>query len=102
MSARAWPEDICARLQREFGDGAGDVQAELETLFSDPVVGWRTVRAVIHLAKGDRGELSAMIDAGTSDYRDVLFWAEHEDRDGLEPRRVRDMNEPFAEQEMHG
>ncbi|MGH0030659.1 MAG: hypothetical protein ACQGVC_12770 [Myxococcota bacterium] len=86
------PEDARARVSAEFaGETYYEALRQLEVLDFPP----RVLRSVIHLARGDLEELRLYARAAERDPRQVVFWAEYEDHDAPEPRRVRSMDEPF-------
>ena len=89
--------DIRKRVARDFGAGAPEVLGELEQLSaafreagsSAPAA--RVIRCVVHLAKGNREDLRHYLQAARADWRDVIYWAEH-DEDG---RRANDFGVAF-------
>jgi hypothetical protein len=89
------PEDITARVQRDFPQESGTVLARLlklrrenETFSSD-----RLLRCVVYSAHGDASRIEPLIELGLRDYRDLIVSAECNE----EWKHVRDMNQPFTE-----
>ena len=83
-------EDLKARLDADFGDGAASV-ANLLSTYAGPEP-TRVLRCVVVLAERDAERIRHFVEAAKEDYRDVIYWAEY-DQDG---RRVRDFTRPFA------
>jgi len=52
----------------------------------------RILRCVVFLARGDLERLAHFANQARADYRDVIYWAEYDERD----RHLRDFNSPFA------
>jgi len=51
----------------------------------------RLVRCIVFVANGDLNRLEQAIDLAKKDYRDLIVWAEYDDKD----ERVRDLTNPF-------
>ena len=87
------PDDVRARLLREYpGETHFEAIRLIETLDFDPSV----LRAIVFLARGDFEELERFARIAEIDFRDVLLWAEFEDLDAEQPRRVRSMEDPLV------
>jgi hypothetical protein len=52
----------------------------------------RVIRCVIHLSGGDPLRISYFIGVAAQDYRDVIYWAEYDEKD----QKVRDFGTPFV------
>lgn len=90
----AIPQDVRARVSAEFaGETYYEALRQLEALDFGP----RLLRSVVFLARGDLEALARFARAAERDEREVVFWAEYEDHDAPEPRRVRSMSEPLAD-----
>jgi hypothetical protein len=86
------PEDVRARLLREYpGETSFEATRLVEALNATP----RVLRSVVFLAAGDYEQLERFARRAELDWRDVVFWAEYEDHDAEQPRRVRSMEEPL-------
>ena len=90
MSGVVLPTDILQRVRSDFGESqASGVIRSLEA-YAGPEPD-RVRRCVLHLAAGASDKVAYFLDAATTDYRDVILWAEY-DRDD---RRVRDLSRTF-------
>jgi hypothetical protein len=87
------PDDVRARLRREY---PGETHFEATRLVEALAVSPRVLRSVVFLAAGDYEQLERFARRAELDWRDVVFWAEYEDHDAEEPRRVRSMDEPLS------
>lgn len=89
---RPWPPaDVVARIALDFpAEPAATVLSLLESY--QGAERSRVARSVLHLAGGDADRLLELIENATTDYRDVIYWAEY-DEAGL---RVRDLGRPFG------
>ena len=87
------PPDIESRLAVDYPDATAEARAILARIPADHP---RVIRCVLHLAEGRLDELAHQVQNAIEDYRDVIFWAEYEDRQARHPRRVRDFNRPFG------
>ena len=91
--------DIEHRILRDFGRGRlTDIQEKFEILrrrFSDiykDKPSPRIIRCIIHLASGNEAVLDQMIDAALQDWRDVIYWAEYNERN----KRIFNGNKRFS------
>jgi len=41
----------------------------------------RIIRCILHLAAGNEEEVTRLIEAAITDWRDVILWAEHDEND---------------------
>ena len=90
--AAKFPDDIVARIEREFGAGArAGIELVLQPMLESGDA-WRVVRCVLVLAAGDIARLRHYVEQATRDYRDVIYWAEY-DASG----RIADYTQPFGE-----
>jgi hypothetical protein len=88
----AIPEDARQRLDAEFaGETYYEAVRQIEVLALPP----RVQRSLIHLAGGDLDALRRNARVAEQDPERVNFWAENDDHDASEPRKVRSMEEPF-------
>ena len=53
----------------------------------------RVIRCIIHLSGGDPQRISYFVGVAALDYRDVILWAEYDEKD----RQVRDFSKPFVQ-----
>jgi hypothetical protein len=90
----AVPDDVRARLDAEY---PGETYYEALRLAEGMELEPRVLRSVVFLAEGDLDALRRFARRAEEDWRDVVFWAEYEDHDAPNPRRVRSMAEPFAD-----
>jgi hypothetical protein len=88
--------DILAQVQKDFGAEAGKALALLARALPEAQ---RVLRCIVFLAKGNLEELSSLMTAAATDYRDVIFWAEYVDHEAPHPRQVRDFNRSFLNAE---
>ena len=51
----------------------------------------RLLRCIVFVAKGDLNRLEKAIDLAKEDYRDLIVWAEYDEKS----KRVRDLTNPF-------
>jgi uncharacterized protein YbaA (DUF1428 family) len=51
----------------------------------------RIVRCIVFVANGDLNRLEKAIDLAREDYRDLIVWAEYDEKN----QRVRDLSNPF-------
>ena len=90
------PDDVRRRLQRDFaGETWFEATRLLESLSASP----RLLRALLVLARGHYPDLERFARCAEQDWREVLFWAEYEDHDAPQPRRVRDLSRALDETE---
>ena len=86
------PDDVRVRLLRDYaGETSFEATRLVEAIDATP----RVLRAVVFLAAGDFEQLERLARRAEIDWRDVVFWAEYEDHDAEEPRRVRSMDDPL-------
>jgi len=91
--------DISKRIQRDFGESAAAIAQELENFIGrfrqqhQTHPGDRVVRCIVHLAAGKRAHLDHYVKAALRDPRDVMAWAEYDERD----TRLHDFNMPFRD-----
>ncbi|WP_299336150.1 hypothetical protein [uncultured Psychroserpens sp.] len=55
----------------------------------------RVIRCIIFLSDGNINTLKKHLEAAKSDARDVILWAEYENLEGTDLKRIRDFSEPF-------
>jgi hypothetical protein len=87
------PADILERVTRDY---PGELGFEVLRLVGSLAVGARVIRSVLFLADGDYEALQRYARRAEQDWRDVIFWAEYEEHDAPQPRRIRSMEEPFS------
>lgn len=91
-------DDIVRYIDQAFGKQADIVEIQLyDYIKNGPnyLKSERLVRCILHLAEGDLESLKHFIAAAKDDPRDVIFWAEYENRESKDPVMVRDFSEPF-------
>jgi hypothetical protein len=91
---RIWlPADVAERLRADYPN---EQLVTLQALLGeyDGKERARVVRSVVHLAEGSIDRLLHFIGCATTDYRDVIYWAEYD----LSDQRVRDFDQPFDAQ----
>ena len=93
--------ELQADIQRRLGaEYAGEIYYEalrqMERLDLTP----RVLRSIVFLAAGDLEALRRFARLAEQDWREVVFWAEYEDHDAADPRRVRTMEEPFRDADL--
>jgi hypothetical protein len=86
------PADVRARLLRDY---PGETNFEATRLVEALGVAPRVLRSVVFLAAGDFEQLERFARCAERDWRDVVFWAEYEDYEAEQPRRVRSMEDPL-------
>jgi len=90
------PPDIVERINRDFGDRADAVAAQLlasRQFGSADNISDRIVRCIIHAAAGNATEIEQLIDWAHQDYRDVIMLGEY---DKLRVIRLRNYQHPFG------
>ena len=92
--------DIRERIRTDFGDKASDVLKIFDEAISkaDYLNQDRIIRCIIYLSDKDLNKLKKNIEKATYDPRDVMLWAEYENRgqgEMDEVIRLRDFNNPF-------
>ena len=96
MVGQAVPDDVRRRIERDF---AGETWFEATRLIDSLVLSPRVLRSLLVLAQGSILELQRYARCAEQDWRDVVFWAEYEDHDAAEPRRVRNLEQPLGDPE---
>ncbi len=94
--------DIRERIFADFGEDRVGVIQQLQKFLLEHahIRSERIIRAIIYVAdKKATGISKAIKDAGI-DGRDVLMAAEYENRSELQPKRVRDFNRKFGEEDL--
>ena len=86
------PDDVRARLLQEY---PGETHFEATRLVDALRCSPRVLRSIVFLAGGDFLSLERFARSAELDWRDVVFWAEYEDHDAEQPRRVRSMDDPL-------
>lgn len=87
------PIDVRARLLRDYpGETHFEAIRLVEALHFDA----RVLRSIVYLAAGDFEQLERLARRAELDWRAVVFWAEYEDHDAEQPRRVRSMDDPLV------
>ena len=86
------PDDVRARLLRDY---PGETHFEAMRLVEALRCNARVLRSIVYLAAGDFEQLARLARASEIDWRDVVFWAEYEDYEAEQPRRVRSMDDPL-------
>lgn len=91
MSDVTLPTDVVERVSVSFAKE--DVARVLAALaqYSGPERG-RVLRCIVQLSSGSLETLQHHVRNATSDYRDVIYWAEYDRED----RRIRDFSKGFA------
>lgn len=98
-----FPEDILHKIQADFGERS---QAAIELLQlgssqAEHILSNRIIRCIIHLSNGSLQDLAHYIQTATEDPRDVMLWAEYENEPTENPKRIRDFNKTFEEQDIN-
>jgi hypothetical protein len=94
----ALPPDIIARIKQEFGARSAEATNVLQSRSAIATETGRVLRCIVFLAEGDLGRLAQLAEHASTDYRDVIFWAEYVNHEAASPRRVRDFNRQFGTQ----
>ena len=80
--------DIKKKIEIDFGPEKdkhilSDIQGLVERFYAqygkNPSA--RIIRCVLHLAAGNEEEVTRLIEAAITDWRDVILWAEHDEKD---------------------
>jgi hypothetical protein len=87
--------DIIARLNTDF-ESPEDVALALSVLadFVDQnqdLSSDRILRCIVFVAKGDLDTLEKAINLAKTDYRDLIVWAEYDEKEN----RIRDLSDSF-------
>jgi len=94
--------DIRERINSDFGDKASDVIKIFDEAISkaDYLNQNRIIRCIIFLSDKDLNKLKKNIETATYDPRDVMLWAEYENRgQGEKIKRIRDFNKSFDQED---
>jgi hypothetical protein len=86
--------DIEARIVADFQEADREEGRAILRLLEDELGGIvppRILRCVLFLSAGDMARLVDFADRALNDWRDVIYWAEYDERD----HRLRDFNQPF-------
>jgi hypothetical protein len=92
--------DIREKINADFGDKALDVVRIFDEAISKAnyLNQDRTIRCILYLSDKDLNKLKENIETATYDPRDVMLWAEYENRgqgEMDELKRIRDFNKTF-------
>jgi hypothetical protein len=60
----------------------------------------RIIRCVVFLSDGTLKSLESNFEDAKTDPRDVMLWAEYENTNDLNPKRIRDFNKPFKQEKL--
>jgi hypothetical protein len=92
--------DIYQKIELDFGDDLklAIEQVEILDARSKGLIGNRMLRAMVFLAKGNIERFKQVIELGRTDYRDVLWQAEH----GCGEEQLYDFNKTFHELKLMG
>jgi len=93
-----YKEDIQQRIIHDFQDSSDKAIEILDKAISqtDYLRTDRVIRCIVFLANGDIDKLKKYIDNAIFDTRDVMFWAEYDNRDSFQnAKRIRDFNKTF-------
>lgn len=76
------PDDIDRRLRLEYGpQEVIEIYAAFEDLQeASPRINARVFRCIVHLAEGNLNRLLELVEDARTDYRDVILWAEYDQR----------------------
>jgi hypothetical protein len=91
-------EDIQQRIINDFKDSSDKAIEILDFAISqtDYLKTDRIIRCIVFLANGDIDKLKKFIDNAIFDTRDVMFWAEYNNRNSFQnAKRIRDFNKTF-------
>lgn len=91
-------DDIQRQIELDFNDLSDKAFEMLSDAISktDYLKTDRVIRCIVFLANGDLKELRRYIDVAKFDTRDVMFWAEYNNRDDFHnAKRIRDFNKTF-------
>ena len=89
------PNDIVARVRRDFGERADAVLSLLlgcRRVGSSDHIDDRLVRCIVFTARGDESRVGQLIELGRQDYWEVISAAEFDDSHF---RQLRDFDRPF-------
>ena len=88
------PDDIDRKLRLEYQPlEVNEIHAAFEDLQkSNTKVSARVFRCIVHRAEGNVNRLLELVDNARTDYRDVILWAEYDQRGKT---RLHDFNKPF-------
>ena len=80
--------DIKKKVEIDFGLGrSASVLSNIEGLVERFYAQYRKnpsarmIRCILHLAEGKEEEVTRLIEATITDWRDVILWAEHDEKD---------------------
>lgn len=86
-----YPEDIHAKIARDFKRNAAAASEMIEAHLIDDPTGDRVLRCVLFVASGNLSELEQCLKLAQLDYRDMIVAAEYDEH----MKQVRDFNNPF-------
>jgi hypothetical protein len=89
-----YPEDIHAKIARDFEGNAEAAAEMIATHLIDNPTSDRVLRCVLFVASGNLSELAQCLKLAHLDYRDMIVAAEYNEH----RKQVRDFNNPFGEE----
>jgi hypothetical protein len=92
--------DIHQKIARDFGQDLKQAIEQVEMLDarSKGLINDRLLRAMVFLAKGNMKRFKQVIELGCTDYRDLLWQAEHD----CGEKQIYDFNKTFHELKLLG
>ncbi|MCD2259323.1 hypothetical protein [Psychroserpens luteolus] len=95
---RSLREDIKQEVKHLFEDDYMTVMSILSTflLKHEQINTSRVIRCVIFLSEGNIVAFKNYLECARIDPRDVIFWAEYENLEGSNLKRLRDFSKPFG------
>ncbi len=96
---RELPKDITDEMKIRFDSdiiSANKILSEYLTEY-DYLNSDRIIRCVVFLTQNGIENFEKNLVLARTDPRDVMLWAEYEQENGTEPKRVRDFNKTFSE-----
>ena len=93
-----YPTDIIQKITSDFGESGAYVVTLLDNGIqkTDIIKSDRIIRCILFLAGRDINKLEEYIESAIRDPRDVIFWAEYENREDITTAmRIRDFSRPF-------
>lgn len=97
-----FPIDIVDKIRQDHGNNFGKFLRTIQPYLLNLIElrNPRVVRSIIYLTTRNIEELKKQIEIAKTDYRDILFFAEYENRNEKNPKRVRNFNNEFGNEQI--
>jgi len=102
FNVNLYPDDIITKINNNNSEEFGKMLRLIQPVILENVVlrSARMLRAIIFLSEGKIEKLEDTLKIAKIDYRDLLLMAEYENRDSINPIRVRNFNNEFGKEKI--